>query len=95
MDISLILLSTFLRQHICVLFADHLWISNNVKVEDCGIFLIHTDNHFNGVVKRNGFSLLMDFEKVKGEILSTSFVSVTVSEAVDETSAIKAEKDCG
>ena len=85
-----------MRQHICVLFADHLWISNNVKVEDCGIFLIHTDNHFNGVVKRNGFSLLMDFEKVKGEILSTSYVSVTVSEAADESSTIKDEKnvDC-
>ena len=91
MDISLILLSTFLRQHICVLFPDHLWISNQVKVEDCGIFLIHSDNHFNGVVKRNGFSLLIDFDKVKSEVLSTSYVSITGNESADHPSSIKRE----
>ena len=91
MDISLILLSTFLRQHICVLFPDHLWISNQVKVEDCGIFLIHSDNHFNGVVKRNGFSLLIDFDKVKSEVLSTSYVSITGNDSGDHPSSIKHE----
>ena len=91
MDISLILLSTFLRQHICILFPDHLWISNQVKVEDCGIFLIHSDNHFNGVVKRNGFSLLIDFDKVKSEVLSTSYVSITGNDSADHPSSIKHE----
>ena len=43
------------------------------------------------MVKRNGFSLLIDFDKVKSEVLSTSYVSITGNESGDHPCAIKHE----
>ena len=77
-------MSAFLRQYICVLIHDHLWISAKVDIDQCGIFLIFVDGRYNGVIKNNRFSLLVDYYKIREEILSTTDVSAVLSQSAEE-----------
>ena len=84
LDLTIMCMSSFLRQYICVVIHDHLWLSAKVDIDQCGIFLMFVEGRYNGVIKNNRFSLLVDYYKIREEILSTTDVSALLSQSAEE-----------
>ena len=48
MEVTLKVISHLVKQHVCVLLGDSLWLSSDIKLTQAGIFYVFKDGKFHG-----------------------------------------------
>ena len=61
MEVTLKVISHLVKQHVCVLLGDSLWVSSDIKLNQAGIFYVFNDGKFHGCSRIEFEPLRFDF----------------------------------
>ena len=61
MEVTLKVISHLVKQHVCVLLGDSLWVSSDIKLDQAGIFYVFNDGKFHGCSRIEFEPLRFDF----------------------------------
>ena len=64
MEVTLKVISHLVKQHVCVLLGDSLWVSSNIKLNQAGIFYVFKDGKFHGCSRIEFEALRFDFKEM-------------------------------
>ena len=74
MEVTLKVISHLVKQHVCVLLGDSLWVSSDIKLTQAGIFYVFKDGKFHGCSRIQIEPLRFNFN----EMLSVSTYALKV-----------------
>ena len=75
MEVTLKVISHLVKQHVCVLVADSLWLSSDIKLTQAGIFYVFKDGKFHGCLRIELEPLRFNFN----EMMSVSTYALQVN----------------